>query len=360
MGDLDVEHGSQMEIIRKTKDEEGVPSPGSFLGSDSRDDDGRIRRTGTVWTATAHIITAVIGSGVLSLAWSIAQLGWIVGPVILISFSFVTYYTSWLLSDCYRSPNPVTGKRNYTYMDAVKANLGGMKIFFCGLTQYMNLLGATIGYTITSSISMVAIRRSNCFHQKGHNVPCHISNNPYMISFGVIQIFLSQIPNFDRLWWLSIVAAIMSFSYSTIGIGLGIGKIFGGNLHGMVEGVNNITQAKKVWQAFQALGNIAFAYSYSMILIEIQDTIRSPPPENKTMKKSTLIGIFTTTMFYMASGCIGYAAFGNNAPGNLLTGFGYYNPYWLIDFANLCIVIHLIGAYQVCFSYSHAIHFYLY
>ncbi|EPS68727.1 hypothetical protein M569_06043, partial [Genlisea aurea] len=34
-------------------------------------------------------------------------------------------------------------------------------------------------------------------------------------------------------------------------------------------------------------------------------------------------------------------------PGNLLTGFGFYNPFWLVDIANVAIVIHLIGAYQV-------------
>ncbi|CAI0459877.1 unnamed protein product, partial [Linum tenue] len=33
-------------------------------------------------TASAHIITTVIGSGVLSLAWAIAQLGWVVGPAV--------------------------------------------------------------------------------------------------------------------------------------------------------------------------------------------------------------------------------------------------------------------------------------
>ena len=79
---------------------------------------------GTLWTASAHIITAVIGSGVLSLAWSMAQLGWIAGPIVLICFSIVTYFTSTLLSDCYRSPDTVSGIRNYTYMDAVRANLG--------------------------------------------------------------------------------------------------------------------------------------------------------------------------------------------------------------------------------------------
>ena len=83
-----------------------------------------LHKTGTMWTASAHIITAVIGSGVLSLAWAIAQLGWIAGPAVMVLFSFVTYYTSTLLSVCYRTGDPVNGKRNYTYMDAVRSNLG--------------------------------------------------------------------------------------------------------------------------------------------------------------------------------------------------------------------------------------------
>lgn len=82
---------------------------------------------GTVWTASAHIITAVIGSGVLSLAWATAQLGWIAGPAVIFLFSFVTYYTSTLLAACYRCDDPVNGKRNYTYMEAVRANLGRLK-----------------------------------------------------------------------------------------------------------------------------------------------------------------------------------------------------------------------------------------
>lgn len=65
------------------------------------------------------------------------------------------------------------------------------------------------------------------------------------------------------------------------------------------------------------------------------------------MKKASLIGVFTTTLFYLLCGSLGYAAFGNNAPGNILTGFGFYDPFWLIDIGNICIVIHLVGAYQV-------------
>ncbi|KAJ6980566.1 amino acid permease 3-like isoform X2 [Populus alba x Populus x berolinensis] len=88
------------------------------------DDDGRPRRTGTLWSCIAHIITAVIGSGVLSLAWSVAQLGWIAGPIAMLCFAIVTYVSVVLLSGCYRCPDPVTGTRNYSYMDAVRVNLG--------------------------------------------------------------------------------------------------------------------------------------------------------------------------------------------------------------------------------------------
>ena len=136
----------------------------------------------------------------------------------------------------------------------------------------------------------------------------------------------------------------------------------------------------------------------------MQDTIRAPN-EAKTLKKASLVSIAITSAFYMAIGTIGYAAFGDNAPGNLLTGmpepqlpgptnscpslaalrtcigqggvqhggscstlvssqsgtspsaqpvhelwpagFGFYKPYWLVIIANLAIVIHLIGGYQV-------------
>ncbi|XP_076890499.1 amino acid permease 6-like [Bidens hawaiensis] len=315
------------------------------------DDDGREKRTGTLVTASAHIITAVIGSGVLSLVWAIAQLGWVVGPVVLMAFSFITYFTSTLLADAYRTPDPVSGKRNYTYMEVVRANLGGRNVQLCGLAQYANFIGATIGYTITASISMAAVKRSSCYHSKGHAAACNPSNYPYMISFAAVQIILCQIPNFHKLSWLSILAAIMSFSYSSIGLGLSLAKVIvGADVKTSLTGVEvgfDVTGEEKVWKTFQSIGDIAFAYTYSTVLIEIQDTLKSYPPENKVMKKASLVGVSTTTVFYMLCGTLGYAAFGNKAPGNFLTGFGFYDPFWLIDFANVCIAVHLVGAYQV-------------
>ncbi|KAL9417548.1 hypothetical protein AB3S75_040516 [Citrus x aurantiifolia] len=351
----DVRHYLQVEVQPKAHTETEATNPQANY-SNCFDDDGRLKRTGNFWTTSSHIITAVIGSGVLSLAWAIAQLGWVAGPTVLILFALVNLYTANLLSQCYRSGDPVTGQRNYTYMDAVKANLGGKKVIFCGLIQYLNLFGVAIGYTIAASVSMMAIKRSNCFQKSGGKGPCHMSSNGYMITFGIIEVLFSQIPDFDQVWWLSIVAAIMSFTYSTAGLGLGIGKVAGnGSFKGSLTGISigtltsagTVTGTQKLWRSLQALGAIAFAYSFSIILLEIQDTIRSPPAEYKTMKKATLFSIIVTTTFYLLCGCMGYAAFGDLAPNNLLTGFGFYNPYWLIDIANAAIVVHLVGAYQV-------------
>ncbi|CAM8936170.1 unnamed protein product [Rhodiola kirilowii] len=317
------------------------------------DDDGRPKRTGTFITASAHIVTAVIGSGVLSLAWATAQLGWAGGPAAMILFSLVTYFTSSLLSSCYRTGDVVNGKRNYTYMDAVRSYLGGWKVKFCGIIQYGNLFGVAIGYTIASALSMMAVQKSSCLHRHGGDEAnsCKINSNPYMIAFGGFQILLSQIPDFDQLWWLSAVAAVMSFTYSLIGLALCITKVAvnGWKIQGSLTGIpiGTITKSEKIWRTFQSLGNIAFAYSFSLILIEIQDTLKTPPTESKTMKRATLLSIIVTTVFYMLCGCFGYAAFGDMAPGNLLTGFGYFNPFWVLDIANIAIIVHLVGAYQV-------------
>ncbi|CAD6265803.1 unnamed protein product [Miscanthus lutarioriparius] len=317
------------------------------------DDDGRPLRTGTLWTASAHIITAVIGSGVLSLAWGVAQLGWAGGPAAMVLFGAVICYTSTLLAQCYRSGDPVFGPRNRTYIDAVRATLGDSKERLCGAIQLSNLFGIGIGVSIAASVSMQAIRRAGCFHYRGHEDPCHASTSPYIAIFGVMQIFFSQIPDLDKVWWLSTVAAIMSFSYSTIGICLGVAQIVvhrgpKGSLAGVIGAGAGVTLMQKVWRSLQAFGNIAFAYGFSLILLEIQDTIKSPPPsEAKVMNKATAVSVAVTTVIYLLCGCVGYAAFGGSAPDNLLTGFGFYEPFWLLDVANAFVVVHLVGTYQV-------------
>ncbi|XP_051114791.1 probable amino acid permease 7 [Andrographis paniculata] len=317
--------------------------------SSSSDAHTSLKRTGTVWTAIAHIITGVIGSGVLSLAWSVAQLGWIGGPLSMVIFGIITIISSNLLCDCYRYPHPVVGHvRNKSYAQAVKSYLGEKSMWIAGIFLQESYYGYGIAYTITAAISMRAILKSNCYHNEGHDAPCEYGDSLFMLLFGAVQIIFSQIPDFHNMEILSIVAAVMSFAYTFIGLALGFAKVVeNGVVQGSLTGAPAATAVQKVWLSSQAIGDIAFAFTYNIILLDIQDTLKSPPPENKTMKKASTAAILITSFFFLCCGCFGYAAFGSQAPGNLLTGFGFYEPYWLIDLANACIVLHLVGGYQI-------------
>ncbi|KAH9652561.1 vacuolar cation/proton exchanger 5 [Citrus sinensis] len=107
---------------------------------------------GTICTALAHIITGVIGAGVLSLAWSMAQLGWIAGPLCMIAFASVTIVSSSLLCDCYRFPDPEVGpNRIRSFTQAVKLYLGDKNQKVCGIFVQESLYGAGITYTFTTA-----------------------------------------------------------------------------------------------------------------------------------------------------------------------------------------------------------------
>lgn len=46
-----------------------------------------------------------------------------------------------------------------------------------------------------------------------------------------------------------------------------------GRIKGGIGGIHVATPAQKVWRVSQALGDIAFAYPYSIILLEIEVTV---------------------------------------------------------------------------------------
>ncbi|XP_020273742.1 probable amino acid permease 7 [Asparagus officinalis] len=201
----------------------------TLLRNHKKESDGDlIKRTGNVYTAVAHIITAVVGSGVLSLSWSVAQLGWIAGPAAILFFAAVTLVQATLLANCYRSPDPEHGHiRNKSYMGAVKQNLGDKSHLVCSFLQLTNMYGCCVAYTITAAASIRGIWQSSCYRSQGNGAPCSYEITSCTLIFGVSQIILSQIPDFHNMAWLSVVAALMSFSYSFIGCGLGVAKVIG-------------------------------------------------------------------------------------------------------------------------------------
>lgn len=115
------------------------------------------------------------------------------------------------------------------------------------------------------------------------------------------------------------------------------------------------TTIGKVFNFFSALGDVAFAYAGHNVVLEIQATIPSTPekPSKGPMWKGVIVAYIVVALCYFPVALIGYYIFGNEVEDNILITLE--KPTWLIAMANLFVVVHVIGSYQVRFK-----HFLLY
>lgn len=148
-----------------------------------------------------------------------------------------------------------------------------------------------------------AIVRSNCFHNKGHQSSCDITkpvhgwvwnNADFSVSNSelpqafmavhcrgghVLRLFLDwcrprYCQGFFRLWIASAGHDLnqqQSFLYATQSKlnWLRSGTRGSTSTTGVTVGPN-LSESRKVWTTFQALGDVAFAFWFSVILTEIQ------------------------------------------------------------------------------------------
>lgn len=90
-----------------------------------------------------------------------------------------------------------------------------------------------------------------------------------------------------------------------------------------------------------------FSFAHpSQVLLEIQSTLADSPKKSQhPMKKAVFTGITTAVSLYMGVAIAGYLALGNDVPPEILTGFN--GPEWVVVLANIAVLVHMFGAYQV-------------
>lgn len=120
---------------------------------------------------------------------------------------------------------------------------------------------------------------------------------------------------------------------------------------GQIENVNYgykfTNSSDYVFRVFNALGQITFAFAGHAVALEIQATIPSTPekPSRIPMWKGAIGAYFINAICYFPVAFIGYWAFGQDVDDNVLMALR--RPAWLIASANLMVVVHVIGSYQV-------------
>lgn len=352
-------------------------------------------RNGTWVSCFFHIITAVIGSGVLYLPFFFAILGWVGGIIMTLTFGGITWYTSELLADAM----VIDGVRYRSYQSAVEAVFGRVGGIILAIVQYPNLILTAIAYNITGANSMkyfaysypsfatssicreVTPMLSNsaldgtfdcsvCLDDPtaagcSDNCVDYCSDSKYWvfaIIFGAAQLFMSQLPNLDSAWWASMIGALMSFGYSFISFGMSIYQLAKyGAAPTSASGipVSQVGSAQRAYDVFNAFGGIVFAFSFSFILIEISDTLTDAGRGAVWhMKRAVAVAVTVITIFYMMVSIFGYVAYG----GEILYDNAYIISLWSTNTgaipttqattnvaraANIMVLIHMLPAYQV-------------
>lgn len=107
------------------------------------------------------------------------------------------------------------------------------------------------------------------------------------------------------------------------------------------------TSTGVMFNFFSALGDVAFAYAGHNVVLEIQATIPSTPekPSKIPMWRGVVVAYLVVAICYFPVALIGYWMFGNAVEDNILISLE--KPDWLIAAANMFVVIHVIGSYQV-------------
>ncbi|GAB4860496.1 Lysine histidine transporter 2 [Ancistrocladus abbreviatus] len=134
------------------------------------------------------------------------------------------------------------------------------------------------------------------------------------------------------------------YSYSTVAWTASLHK---GVQPDVQYGSRSSTTPGSVFGFLSALGDVAFAYAGHNVVLEIQATIPSTPekPSKKPMWKGVVVAYAIVALCYFPVAFVGYLVFGNSVEDNILISLE--KPAWLIAIANMFVVVHVIGSYQV-------------
>lgn len=143
---------------------------------------------------------------------------------------------------------------------------------------------------------------------------------------------------------VQLILFLVLSSYSTIAWGASVDKGVQPNVD---YGYKSHSTSGTVFNFFNALGDVAFAYAGHNVVLEIQATIPSTPekPSKGPMWRGVIVAYIVVALCYLPVAFIGYWIFGNSVADNILMSLD--RPVWLIAMANMFVVVHVIGSYQV-------------
>ncbi|RAL46919.1 hypothetical protein DM860_005198 [Cuscuta australis] len=288
------------------------------------------------WYSAFHNVTAMVGAGVLGLPYAMSNLGWGPGISVMVLSWIITLYTLWQMVEMHEM---VPGKRFDRYHELGQHAFGDkLGLWIIVPQQLVVEIAVDIVYMVTGGKSL----------KKFHDLVCedckNIKLSYFIMIFASVHFVLSHLPNFNSISGVSLAAAVMSLSYSTIAWGASVDKGVQPNVD---YSYRSSTTTGTVFNFFSALGDVAFAFAGHNVVLEIQATIPSTPetPSKGPMWRGVVVAYIVVALCYFPVAFIGFWMFGNQVEDNILISL--QKPVWLIAMANLFVVVHVIGSYQI-------------
>lgn len=298
-------------------------------------EDSRVREA-KWWYSTFHTVTAMIGAGVLSLPYAMAYLGWGPGTLVMIFTWCITLNTMRQMIQLHEC---VPGVRFDRYYDLGRHAFGHKPGTWIVLPQqFIVQIGCNVVYMVTGGKCLKKFMEITC------NNCTPIRQSYWIAIFGSLHFFISQLPDINSISAVSLAAAIMSLSYSTIAW---VGSLSRGRVPDVSYEFKKTSDVDFMFRVFNALGQITSAYAGHAVVLEIQATIPSSPgkPSSVPMWRGAVWAYFVNAICYFPVALIGYWAFGQDVADNVLVALE--KPPWLIAAANFMVFVHVIGSYQV-------------
>ncbi|KAA3464151.1 lysine histidine transporter 1 isoform X2 [Gossypium australe] len=240
---------------------------------------------------------------------------WVGTVAILVLSWIITLYTLWQMVEMHEM---VPGKRFDRYHELGQYAFGEKLGLYIVVPQQLIVeVGVCIVYMVTGGKSL----------EKFHDTVCstckQIKLTYFIMIFASVHFVLSHLPNFNSISVAKGVQPEVQYGYKAK------------------------TAAGTVFNFFSGLGDIAFAYAGHNVVLEIQATIPSTPekPSKGPMWKGVIVAYIVVALCYFPVALIGYWMFGNSIEDNILISLE--KPAWLIAMANIFVVIHVIGSYQI-------------
>ncbi|PPS20069.1 hypothetical protein GOBAR_AA00449 [Gossypium barbadense] len=242
------------------------------------------------WFSAFHNVTAMVGAGVLSLPYALSELGWGPGVFILVFSWIITLYTLWQMVEMHEI---VPGKRFDRYHELGQYAFGEKLGLYIVVPQQLIVeVSLCIVYMVTGGQSLKKFHDTVCSSCKS------IKLTYFIMIFASVEFVLSHLPNFDSISGVSLAAAVMSVSYSTIAWSASLAK---GVQEDVQYGYKATTTPGTVFGFLSGLGDVAFAYSGHNVVLEIQATIQSTPerPSKRTDVERCCCRVYAMPVFDM-------------------------------------------------------------